>query len=503
MDLTEIRDNFSICILDENQARSKELFEALQGHGYFSRMLKTKAQFDESIKVSPPHVIVYVFDGSFVDDVFIKSIFYRLPESHLILVATDLTLLNAVEYLNMGACDCIEYPLMGGLLTKSVDRAVERDHLFYENEQIKQTLGSIPMVLDNTLPENVCGNMGGNVGGGEVFNSSDLSWLNTLNEQSSLDQVIQEYLQYLSTENTEAEVLFFKYYPNYRVLAVKDSRYFDVQGVPGLTVDLLAEGGVGVERLLSAPKKIKGVTELLKQKFNIENYKIKELKFSDVFFGFFVIFSDDKSKEERVRPQLRHKSVEQKCLSLLTQSKLDQLGVFDDVTGELNRTKFFSHISDEIKRARRTFLPVSLLIISLDENEILRGDDLIDHKQVLLKTVSQIISKTCRVNDVLGRISDNEFALMLPHTSFEGALIKAERLRAMVEDVDFSKPLSRDTKVTLSIGVSEYPSFCHDSRELFTTADGVLEKLMKASENQVGVVQVSESFTPDFLVKKI
>jgi diguanylate cyclase (GGDEF)-like protein len=110
------------------------------------------------------------------------------------------------------------------------------------------------------------------------------------------------------------------------------------------------------------------------------------------------------------------------------------------------------------------------------------------------------VRKTSRINDIVGRLSEDELGLVLPHTGGRGAAIKAERLRRMVESADFSKVLGRQRAVTVSVGVSKYPSFCHDADELYQSADNALFQVKEAGMNRVCLASVPDGFVADFEV---
>jgi diguanylate cyclase (GGDEF)-like protein len=124
-----------------------------------------------------------------------------------------------------------------------------------------------------------------------------------------------------------------------------------------------------------------------------------------------------------------------------------------------------------------------------------------DEGQTVLKAFAQVLQKHSRVNDIIGRVGSDEFGMILPHTTKEGAAIEAERLRRMIESADFTKVIKSFPHLTISIGVSEYPSVCRDADELFQTADEALFQV-RERQNKVCLAQAPEAFEPDFFVKE-
>ena len=103
------------------------------------------------------------------------------------------------------------------------------------------------------------------------------------------------------------------------------------------------------------------------------------------------------------------------------------------------------------------------------------------------------------MNDIVARTGGDEFAILLTDTTFEGAAIKAERFRRMIEAGDFSKAFKVTPRVTVSIVIGEYPSICHDADELFQSADEALLQVRQKT-NKVCMAKPPGNFTPDFAV---
>jgi diguanylate cyclase (GGDEF)-like protein len=120
--------------------------------------------------------------------------------------------------------------------------------------------------------------------------------------------------------------------------------------------------------------------------------------------------------------------------------------------------------------------------------------------QDLLRAVADLLRKNSRMNDMVGRVAPDQFALCLPHTDKRGGGIKAERIRRLIESSDFSAIIGKEKVVTVSVGVSEYPANCHDAEALFQNAEGALIEIRKVGFNRVRVASPPTRFVPDFVV---
>src|SRR5712691_11405087 len=103
--------------------------------------------------------------------------------------------------------------------------------------------------------------------------------------------------------------------------------------------------------------------------------------------------------------------------------------ITDELTGLVNRRRFFEALATEIARARELGRPLSLVLADLDEFK--RVNDRFGHPagDEVLKEFAQLMRRHIREVDVAGRLGGEEFALLLPETDLRGAAAGAERLR--------------------------------------------------------------------------
>lgn len=120
----------------------------------------------------------------------------------------------------------------------------------------------------------------------------------------------------------------------------------------------------------------------------------------------------------------------------------------DELTGLCNRRYFYRKLNQEIQRVKRTNSPLSLVLLDLDDFK--NVNDTFGHLagDKVLKEFAKLIKHNCRVVDIPSRWGGEEFAIILPATTSEGARIFAERLRETTEKYKFIR------QVTISIGIA-------------------------------------------------
>jgi diguanylate cyclase (GGDEF)-like protein len=179
--------------------------------------------------------------------------------------------------------------------------------------------------------------------------------------------------------------------------------------------------------------------------------------------------------------------------------KIHEMAIKDPLTGLYNRRYFNEKLDEEITRSRRTHHPLSLIYLDIDHFK--KYNDTNGHPMgdVIIKSVAQILQKTSRKTDIVARLGGEEFAILCPHTHKEGCALKAEKVRLTVENTKFphgeKQPLG---KVTISLGVSEYPSISTDGETLIKTSDDALYKVKQGGRNRVCLAEAPQGFKPDF-----
>jgi two-component system, cell cycle response regulator len=144
------------------------------------------------------------------------------------------------------------------------------------------------------------------------------------------------------------------------------------------------------------------------------------------------------------------------CLeNAINRERLLISGLTDPLTGLHNRRYLDRRLKEEISRASRYRQPLSCLFIDADHFK--RINDSYGHQagdQTLRELASRIRSQL-RASDVATRYGGEEFALLLPQSNINEALLLAERIRFEVAGSPIELDDGRQLDLTVSIGVSE------------------------------------------------
>jgi diguanylate cyclase (GGDEF)-like protein len=168
--------------------------------------------------------------------------------------------------------------------------------------------------------------------------------------------------------------------------------------------------------------------------------------------------------------------------------RLETLAATDALSGLANRRAFDSVLAMEAERARRYRRPLSLVLVDLDD---FKGvNDTYGHAagDAVLRAVGRIIAGLIRETDHAARVGGEEFGMLLPETSHDGAIEFAERVRRALAQESF--PLgaagSPALHVTASAGTASTPvEDGYDPAALFAAADGALYEAKRTGRDRV------------------
>ncbi|MBQ2645438.1 sensor domain-containing diguanylate cyclase, partial [bacterium] len=168
-------------------------------------------------------------------------------------------------------------------------------------------------------------------------------------------------------------------------------------------------------------------------------------------------------------------------------AKLYELATKDGLTKLYVHRHFRTLLDAEVTRATRYKHVMSLLMMDIDNFKHI--NDTYGHLigDRVLKEIAVTIKNTCRNIDVPARYGGEEFTVILPETAAKDATIIAERLRRNIEKIEVPIDDKNILKVTVSIGISEFPSSAGNSEDLIKKADEALYKAKNDGKNCIYV----------------
>lgn len=166
----------------------------------------------------------------------------------------------------------------------------------------------------------------------------------------------------------------------------------------------------------------------------------------------------------------------------------------DPVTRVGNRRLWEETLSQEVARARDAKMPLSVLMLDVDNLKTLNDGSGHGAGDRALAIVGDVLNETCRSRDVAARFGGDEFAILLPRTRAAEARVVAERLRTELERRRNLEGAPFADKLTVSIGIADLEG-CGGATEtaLFEAADRALYLAKDGGRDRIEVADIRPS----------
>jgi diguanylate cyclase (GGDEF)-like protein len=169
-----------------------------------------------------------------------------------------------------------------------------------------------------------------------------------------------------------------------------------------------------------------------------------------------------------------------------TNHELQEKNTLDALTGIRNRSYFDKKYQAEVRRSRREQTQLSIVMMDIDHFK--NVNDQYGHivGDECIKSVAHTLSKALkRPSDDVCRYGGEEFALILPSTDLEGALVLVEQLRAQIEKTSI-KVEDVSINITISAGIGTAIADLNQPEDIILAlADKQLYAVKKAGRNNV------------------
>ncbi|MGL1894601.1 MAG: GGDEF domain-containing protein [Spirochaetaceae bacterium] len=160
--------------------------------------------------------------------------------------------------------------------------------------------------------------------------------------------------------------------------------------------------------------------------------------------------------------------------------ELYQLSIKDDLTLLYSKQHFMNLLDNESSRSKRYNIPLSLLIIDIDNFKQFNDSYGYFTGDRVIKETAGLISSLVRQEDIIGRIDGEKFGIILAHQTLEEAIKIADIIVNEIEGNHFVIN-GKKTGVTISLGIST-------GDDLVVKAEEALLKAKESGKNNFQIV---------------
>ena len=169
-----------------------------------------------------------------------------------------------------------------------------------------------------------------------------------------------------------------------------------------------------------------------------------------------------------------------------TVADLQRSATMDPLTGVFNTRFFHEVLTREAARSQRHNTSLSLLMMDLDNFKVINDT----HGHVVgdkvLVQVARILNSCVRKVDLVFRCGGDEFGVVLPATTADGALHVGEKILEKIQSSNVPKSLGFKGETTVSIGIAEYRAGS-PAESLIADADQALYASKRESKNTIRI----------------
>ena len=184
----------------------------------------------------------------------------------------------------------------------------------------------------------------------------------------------------------------------------------------------------------------------------------------------------------RLSLQLKHSRNSALEEHIVHAKKIEHLAFHDSLTGLPNRSFFSQLLSQGIAESKRYERCFALLFLDLDRFKIINDTLGHDAGDELLKEVARRLTEALRETDTVARLGGDEFVVLLPEMNDEKQLSAvAKKILSTV-----GRPFhlaGQDLRVTVSIGISVFPTDGEDEQTLVKNADIAMYHAKEGGKN--------------------
>jgi len=179
--------------------------------------------------------------------------------------------------------------------------------------------------------------------------------------------------------------------------------------------------------------------------------------------------------------------------SLRLREQLEEQSMRDPLTELFNRRFLNESLEREMLRATRSACPLSIMLIDIDNFKLFNDKFGHDAGDQVLQSLASLFRMFFRANDICCRYGGEEFAIVLPGSSLQNAVVRANAFRTEVKRLNPSyngKPLG---SIAVSIGVAAYPEHGSSAQAMLKSADVCLYESKKNGRDIVTAASVKST----------
>lgn len=204
--------------------------------------------------------------------------------------------------------------------------------------------------------------------------------------------------------------------------------------------------------------------------------------------GMLYLSSSTSGQITEIKQRLATTVAEQIALALANlklRETLQNQSIRDPLTGLFNRRYMEESLTREIRRTERKQQPLSIIMIDVDHFK--RFNDTFGHEagDAVLRELGKFLKRYVRESDIACRYGGEELTLILPESSLEVTVARAEQIREGAKQLNVQHRRQSLGAITLSLGVACFPQHGLTGEAVIHAADAALYQAKAQGRDRV------------------
>jgi len=156
----------------------------------------------------------------------------------------------------------------------------------------------------------------------------------------------------------------------------------------------------------------------------------------------------------------------------------------DADTGLYNKSYFQGRMIEELRRSVRYDHDITLVLCEISNYFTLRSQEGEDKTREIVREIAGSLGRMTRDCDVVARMSEGGFAILLPETGWRGGQVMAERLCKYMRQ-EMPSMVSGESVTEFSWGLASFPEEVHQPEQLYASAVKAMRSSRSAASGGV------------------
>jgi len=294
--------------------------------------------------------------------------------------------------------------------------------------------------------------------------------------------------------------IYFKYLPTYCSLVALGGFNFDEHSVSGVGLNFSSSKDFNAAQHLHKLIYVPAFLKIVERLFEHTNVNVKTLVCDGEVRGVLVY---DKSPSMSVDADVLSLCdyAEAKLSAVVYKHKYIQSKRNDEVTNCILKEGFFDQLQNEVIRAKRVLLPVTVMLFEIDHFYGIKTKFNQERIRTLVRSFAKLLQDNVRHNDLVGRFGEAKFAVLFPHMSTQNAVLKAQKLNKIIAQTKFFSDMKQGLICSASVALGTYPIHVKSADHLMVSLDSLLSH--KESAGSLMVLKPAPGFVKDFEENKL